>query len=331
VSEARTLDATFALVTPRAEGAIGAIDVQGDVPGALRALGIADVPAGAARVRDLAGIDQGVVARWSAYECTLMPHAGPRVIERLLRALSHAGARARAEGPPCANIDDRVQRALATAASPLAIDLLLDQTARWQAHARASGEPFNDADRARWARLNRLLRPPLVATAGAPNIGKSSLLNALAGRELALVADAPGTTRDHVGALLNLGGLVVRWADTPGLTLAQAPLSPLDAQAQRHAHAIVREADLVLLCDDARTGATCPSVATGAPTLRARLRADDAPSDDATGSPGESLAVSARTGAGVASLVRAVREALVPQADIDHPGPWRWWGDDRPA
>ncbi len=57
----------------------------------------------------------------------------------------------------------------------------------------------NPASEARDRVLRRLIDPPLVVAIGPPNIGKSSLLNALAGRSVALVADEAGTTRDHVG------------------------------------------------------------------------------------------------------------------------------------
>ncbi|MCQ6507894.1 50S ribosome-binding GTPase, partial [Vibrio parahaemolyticus] len=56
-----------------------------------------------------------------------------------------------------------------------------------------------------------------VVILGAPNAGKSSLLNALVRREAAIVTDEPGTTRDLVEATLDIGGLKVRITDTAGL------------------------------------------------------------------------------------------------------------------
>ena len=60
-----------------------------------------------------------------------------------------------------------------------------------------------------------------VVIVGAPNAGKSSLLNALAGRDVAIVSDEPGTTRDLIEIKLDLNGLPVLVTDTAGLRETQ--------------------------------------------------------------------------------------------------------------
>src|SRR5205085_12020726 len=68
------------------------------------------------------------------------------------------------------------------------------------------------------ARQGALLRDGLqVVIAGLPNVGKSSLLNALAGAELAIVTPIPGTTRDRIGQTIQIEGVPVHVTDTAGL------------------------------------------------------------------------------------------------------------------
>jgi tRNA modification GTPase len=82
---------------------------------------------------------------------------------------------------------------------------------------------------------------------GPPNAGKSSLLNALARRDAAIVSELPGTTRDIVEVRLNLGGYLVHVADTAGMRQA---VDFVEIEGMRRALARAREADLVLLLLD---------------------------------------------------------------------------------
>jgi tRNA modification GTPase len=83
--------------------------------------------------------------------------------------------------------------------------------------------------------------------AGRVNAGKSSLLNALLGRERAIVSDAPGTTRDYLEESLNLGGLEVRLTDTAGL---RADGGPVETEGMRRACALATQADLLIFVKD---------------------------------------------------------------------------------
>lgn len=87
-----------------------------------------------------------------------------------------------------------------------------------------------------------------VAIAGAPNAGKSSLLNALADRDVAIVSDRPGTTRDVIEVSLDLRGLAVRVFDTAGLRDTE---DAVEAIGIERAHAAIGSADLVLFLIDA--------------------------------------------------------------------------------
>lgn len=78
---------------------------------------------------------------------------------------------------------------------------------------------------------------------GAPNVGKSSLLNALAGTERAIVTEMPGTTRDLVEVDVMLGGVPVRLVDTAGL---RESVDPVENEGVRRARQRAAEADLVI-------------------------------------------------------------------------------------
>lgn len=88
------------------------------------------------------------------------------------------------------------------------------------------------------------LRTGLVfAVIGPPNVGKSSLVNALAEREVAIVAPTPGTTRDALETRIVLGGVPVTLIDTAGI---RATDDPVEAEGVRRAQARARAADLVI-------------------------------------------------------------------------------------
>ena len=97
-------------------------------------------------------------------------------------------------------------------------------------------------------RRGERLREGLVfAIAGPPNVGKSSLMNALAGREVAIVSSLPGTTRDALEARVVLGGVPVTLVDTAGLREAA---DEIEAEGVRRARAHAANADLVIAVVD---------------------------------------------------------------------------------
>jgi tRNA modification GTPase len=100
------------------------------------------------------------------------------------------------------------------------------------------------------ARSGRALRDGLsVAIAGAPNAGKSSLLNRLAGYDAAIVTDVPGTTRDALREQLTLDGLPVTVVDTAGL---RETSDPVEREGVRRARLEVARADRLLWVADVR-------------------------------------------------------------------------------
>lgn len=305
--------------------AIACIELAGPIDDLLAALGVRGVAVGEARRRSVpvgGGIrDDAVVVRWTPDRATVMTHGGVAVVDGLLAACTLAGVRIGAERSRTFvesedDIEGLMLAALATARSPIAVDLLLDQPRRWRmqrdrALATAERSP-------RDAALRRLIEPALVVAVGPPNVGKSSLLNALAGRGVSAVADEPGTTRDHVGALIDLGGVVVRWVDTPGLG-GNTDLQ-IQAEAQRTAAEVASAADVLVVCGDAHAALDRVPVTKGA-IVRVALRAD------LSGGPlrPTDATVSVKKGVGLEGLVAAVREAVVPARWIEDGEPWRFW------
>jgi tRNA modification GTPase len=118
------------------------------------------------------------------------------------------------------------------------------------ADARQTAALMKDAITARLeeGRRGELVREGLfVAVVGAPNAGKSSLVNALAGRDVAIVSETAGTTRDVIEMRLNLGGYAVILADTAGL---RAAADHIEAEGVRRALQRAEMADLVVWVRD---------------------------------------------------------------------------------
>ena len=105
--------------------------------------------------------------------------------------------------------------------------------------ARALKDIINSANQGRL-----LSNGVQVALIGAPNVGKSSLLNALAGEDAAIVTDIPGTTRDLLKVDLLVNDLPIRLIDTAGL---RESLDAIEQQGMARARAQITQADIVLL------------------------------------------------------------------------------------
>jgi tRNA modification GTPase len=140
-----------------------------------------------------------------------------------------------------------------------------------------------------------------VAIAGPPNAGKSSLLNALVGRDVALVSEIAGTTRDLIEVQLVLGGQRVRLVDTAGLREASDAVERMGVERARQS---ADAADLLVWLGD-----DTPPVR-DYPTLAVQARCDL----PGRGEGGTRLAVSSRTGEGLDALVEWIAD-LVRQLD----------------
>jgi tRNA modification GTPase len=175
------------------------------------------------------------------------------------------------------------------------------------------------------ARAGELIREgALVVIAGAPNVGKSSLFNALLGRRRAIVTDIPGTTRDALEAVIDTGGWPIRLVDTAGLRETADTVERLGIEVSE---SYLERADVVLACgDDAGTLAHAVAVVrrrTNAPIVAVRTKSDRDPGRGTPGEGrGEAVATSAETGEGLGELVVAITARLAADQripDLDAP------------
>jgi len=160
------------------------------------------------------------------------------------------------------------------------------------------------------SRQGSLLRTGLqVVLAGQPNVGKSSLLNRLAGEELAIVAPLPGTTRDSVRQAIQIDGVPLNIVDTAGLRDTQDEVERLGVA---RTWCEIGRADVVLLLVDARAGVTkqdlelVARIPRGVKRVFVHNKIDLAGGDPRVqrGEAASSLYLSAKSGAGM-DLLRA--------------------------
>ncbi len=164
------------------------------------------------------------------------------------------------------------------------------------------------------ARQGCLLREGAhIAIAGQPNVGKSSLLNRLAGEEVALVSEIPGTTRDVIRQAIQIRGVPLHIMDTAGL---RESTDAVEIMGIARAHQTLHRADLILLLLDASKGMTAPdeTILAGLPADIPRLlvfNKTDLPNAQPTVTAGaDFVRVSAKTGAGMDELRTRLLEAV---------------------
>ncbi len=190
--------------------------------------------------------------------------------------------------------DDEVGEAEFAAARRAAAEI--SQQIQWHMNDSGRGESLREGLR--------------LTILGPPNAGKSSLINALARRDVAIVSDTPGTTRDVVEARLNLGGYLLQVADTAGV---RETAEPIEAEGVRRALAHASGGMTLLLLDGAaekpRAGlpANLPE-----PDLIVWNKAD-------LGFVREGLSISLKTGKGVSELLKMLQQKVQHKLESDAP------------
>ena len=162
-------------------------------------------------------------------------------------------------------------------------------------------------------RSERLRDGLVVAIAGPPNVGKSTLMNTLARREVAIVSPHAGTTRDVIEVQLDLDGYPVTVIDTAGIRETD---DPVEQEGVRRARARAAQADLVLWMSDAQHGERPQRGEAPVWRVRNKVDLDTARADRADGQEpaenlgqgrdGRELRISASRGDGIAQLIAAI-------------------------
>jgi small GTP-binding protein len=185
-------------------------------------------------------IDDAIVVR-SGELADLNVHGGVWVVKSVLDLVQREGfeivedALEMLDGATI--LEREMMAALPLAGTELALRALLAQPEAWK-----SLKPEVN-DRSLWW----LLHPPRVAIVGVANVGKSTLANQLFAQERSITADAPGTTRDWVGEMANLDGLMLMLVDTPGIRKSD---DDIENRAIAGSQEQVASADLVIVVLD---------------------------------------------------------------------------------
>ena len=145
-----------------------------------------------------------------------------------------------------------------------------------------------------------------VALVGAPNVGKSTLLNRLADREVAIVSEHAGTTRDALEVRLDIGGHLVRVFDTAGL---RDTADSIELEGIRRSIALAEGADLVLLMEDGEAAAVPADMIASdmaGSIIRVATKSDLGELQAVSGQ----IRISARTGEGIRDLISMIADEL---------------------
>ena len=331
-----------ALLTPAGRGAVASIIVQGpNAVGTIESLfrsasgrRVTEEPTG----RILYGAwsttgEDVVVTRRAQSRVEIHCHGGAAASQAILDALAAASCHIetwqdfiRADEPTSIRAAARIALAAATTERTAAI--LLDQ---YQGALDAAiGQSIHELQRGetepallrlrellRWANFGAHLTSPWrVVIAGPPNVGKSTLINALVGYERAIVFDQPGTTRDVVTAQTAIDGWPVELADTAGLRSAT---DSLEEAGVARAQTQLRAADLAILVFDVTRPWTneLQQLALDWPhSLVVHNKADLLPTAYPPPAPPhdrpDGMLASAKSGWNVPALLQAIVQHLVP-------------------
>lgn len=171
------------------------------------------------------------------------------------------------------------------------------------------------------AKQGKILRDGIqLVLAGAPNVGKSSLLNRLAGEEVAIVTPIAGTTRDRIKESITIGGVPMHIIDTAGL---RETGDLVEAKGIERSWEAIRAADLVIFLQDPSSAGAVDATSSLAlktqilgalppkcPVLEVNNKSDLLSKPPPSQDQAQTLFISAKTGAGVEGLKQKILEAV---------------------
>ena len=171
------------------------------------------------------------------------------------------------------------------------------------------------------AKQGKILRDGIqLVLAGAPNVGKSSLLNRLAGEDVAIVTPIAGTTRDRIKESITIGGVPMHIIDTAGL---RETSDPVEAKGIERSWEAIRAADLVIFLQEPSPSDTAyaaevfelkaqilNAIPPKCPVLEVNNKSDLYEKNTSNQGEGQSLVISAKTGEGVEALKQKILESV---------------------
>lgn len=353
-----TLPTTARVLTPSGRGAIAVIQVVG--PNAIDA--VSDCFHSAVRCFSESRFDslrfgrwenefgeELVVVRLAEQEVEIHCHGGSAASEAILKSLSSRGVRTEetefgSQSTKRTSLQvDALEALLAAPTEKVAACLFdqfegaLDEAIELILHSIQANEYSVAVSKIEkllsWKHHGRVLTQPWrVVLAGPPNVGKSSLLNALVGYERAIVFDQPGTTRDVVTTTTAIDGWPIQLSDTAGLRETDEPIEAAGVQLARET---LLTSDLVLILIEATQIGTAEAnqfidalnehLSDATPRILVASKSDLAHET----SDNTALATSTLKQQGIAELLSAISQKLVPSVPQKGEAlPFRKWHFD---
>lgn len=334
----------FSILTPRGEGGVGIIRLKGPSAENILVMAFRTVAG-----RRLSSIPQGrlifgfleqggetldevmLTGFTEGSETEIQCHGGYQSIRRITNFLVSRDfvelGYSEFSFSQVGNLDGiqrEAEAAIPEARSPLALSLLLSQ------RAGALSELVMKilAGEGRAEEVERLLisprlgevlcNPPRVVLAGPPNAGKSSLFNAMVGRNRVIIADVPGTTRDSIEEEILVAGIPVRLIDTAGLRETE---HPIESAAIEVSGRQLEEASLVLFVVDGtqevdeRAASALEAIHSSKPAILVCNKSDLFSDSYWKAGKISSVHVSAKTGKDMDKLTAALLGAVAPNRD----------------